>query len=137
MKRHLVALVGSLCIATKSWAAPPCLQFDGDPVTLAGVITLETFFGHPNFGENPKTDSRETQAILVLTKSICVGANPATNGDDAENQFKVTLVPTAGVNLKSLEGRSVTVEGALFHANTGHHHTPVLMQVVRVRRAHE
>jgi hypothetical protein len=30
--------------------------------------------------------------------------------------------------------RHVTVRGTLFHANTGHHHTPVLIQVDRIEK---
>jgi hypothetical protein len=90
---------------------------------------LETFYGPPNYGENPKTDSRETQAILVLAKPICVDASPSTYEERESKQRKITLVPPLGVNLGSYGGRFVTVTGTLFHAHTGHHHTQVLMQV--------
>ena len=137
MKRYLVALASGLCVASQSWAAPQCLHYAGAPVALAGKVTLETFYGPPNYGESPETDSRETQAILVLANPICVSANPSTNDEAEKNQLKVTLVPPAGVNLGSYKGRSVIVKGTLFHAITGHHHTPVLMQVVRVKGGHD
>lgn len=137
MKRHLVVLACGFCAASQPWAAPQCLHYAGDAVALAGKVTLETFYGPPNYGENPETDSREAQTILVLAKPICVSANPSTNDEAETNQLRVTLVPPAGVNLGSYKGRSVMAEGTLFHAITGHHHTPVLMQVVRVKGGHD
>ncbi|MEX8504166.1 DUF4431 domain-containing protein [Leptothrix ochracea] len=104
---------------------------------LVGKVTLETFYGPPNYGENPKTDSREAQIILVLKQQICVSANLSTNDEEEKNQLRVTLVPPVGVNLGSYKGRSVTVKGTLFHAITGHHHTPVLMEVVHVQEHHD
>ncbi len=127
------ALLSTLCIALPTWAAPQCLHYEGEPVALTGKVTLRTFYGPPNYGENPKTDSRETQAILVLSKPICVDANPTFYAEEEKNQRKLTLVPSTGVNFESYRERPVTVEGTLFHAHTAHHRTPVLMQVIRIQ----
>lgn len=109
----------------------------GAPVTLSGKVTTRTFYGPPGYGENPATDSRETQGILLLSKPICVDENP-TDYDEAEkNQLEVTLVPLGKTNLKGYIGNQVTVHGALFHANTGHHHTPVLIQIIRIEKSNE
>lgn len=134
MQLHLAALLGTLCVALPSWAAPQCLHYEGDPVALAGKVTLRTFYGPPNYGENPKTDSRETQAILVLSKPICVEENQTFYAEKEKNQQKITLVPPKGVNFGSYRGRFVTVEGTLFHAHTAHHRTRVLMQVIHIKR---
>lgn len=95
---------------------------------------LRTFFGPPGYGENPKTDSRETQGVLLLERSICIDQN-TDDFDPAEtNQSEVTLVPINSVNLSSYVGKSVRVSGTLFHANTGHHHTAVLMELQSITR---
>jgi len=106
-------------------------------VTLTGELRLETFYGPPNYGENPTTDSRETQAILHLAKPICVNENPANEYEAEVNQSRITLVPAANLELKRYLGMQVTLIGSLFHAHTGHHHTPVLMQVKRIVKPHD
>ena len=136
MKRHLAVLLIASCAASLSTASS-CLHYGGEPITLSGKVTLQTFFGPPNYGENPDTDSRETQGILVLVRPVCVSANPVSYDMAETNQVKVTLVPPDGVNLKNFAGKRVTVQGTLFHAITGHHHTPVLMQVSRIEKSRE
>lgn len=137
MKHRCIAAAIALCGASQSWAAPPCLHYGGDPVALTGKVTFKTFYGPPNYGENPKTDSRETQAILVLVKPICVEAGPGINEEREKGQRKVTLVPSAGFNPPRYLGKVVTVEGTLFHAHTGHHRTPVLMQTMGIKNGKE
>lgn len=137
MKRRCITIAAVLCVAPHSWAAPPCLHYGGDPITLTGRVTFRTFYGPPNYGENPETDSRETQAILVMAKPICVDANPSTDEEKEKGQRKVTLVPSAGFNPPMYRGKLVTVEGRLFHAHTAHHRTPVLIQTVRIKDGHD
>lgn len=115
--------------------ATECLHYGGSPVTLSGEVKLERFFGPPNYGETPDTDSRETQAILLLEKPICVEAN-ATEYEEAEqNQREITLVPLGKENLTNYKGKQITVEGWLYHAHTGHHHTPVLIEIKHIQNA--
>jgi len=121
-----------LFTAQLSWAAVPCLHYSGSSVTLTGKVKLQTFFGPPNYGENPDTDSRETQAILLLAKPICVEANPTDYEEAEQNQLEVTLVPLNKENLKNYEGKPIAVQGTLYHAHTGHHHTPVLIEIRRI-----
>jgi len=112
-----------------------CLHYGGSPVTLNGKVKLQTFFGPPNYGENPDTDSRETQAILLLEKPICVEANPKDYEEAEQNQREVTLVPLGKENLKDYEGKQIMVQGTLYHAFNGHHHTPVLIEIKHIENA--
>ncbi len=126
-------LVIAVFLATSLPAvAASCLHYGGSPVTLSGKVKLQTFFGPPNFGENPDTDSRETQAILLLEKPVCVEANPKDYEEAEQNQREVTLVPLGKENLKDYEGKQILVLGTLYHAHTGHHHTPVLIEIKRI-----
>lgn len=109
-----------------------CLHYSASPVTLSGKVKLQTFFGPPNYGESPETDSRETQAILLLEKPICVEANPKDYEDAEQNQHEVTLVPLGKENLKDYEGKQIMVQGTLYHAFNGHHHTPVLIEIKHI-----
>ena len=137
MTHRCIAVAAILCCASQSWAVPPCLHYGGEAVALTGRVTFRTFYGPPNYGENPKTDSRETQAILVLAKPICVEANPRTYEEGEKDQRKVTLVPSAGFNPPQYRGKIVTVEGTLFHAHTAHHRTPVLLRTIGVKNDKE
>ncbi len=129
MTSRLLCLFAA-CYAASAWSqGASCLNYDGEPLTLTGKITLQTFYGPPNYGENPDTDSRETQAILVLPKPICVSTSPSTYDAAEKNQRKVTLVPPQGVDFSRYKGKNVSLSGTLFHAHTGHHRTPVLMEV--------
>lgn len=132
MKFRFIMFLMFLFATQISWAAVPCLHYGGSPVTLKGKVELQTFFGPPNYGENPDSDSRETQAILLLATPICVEVN-ATDYEEAEqNQVEVTLVPLHKENLKSQEGKQIAVQGTLYHEHTGHHHTPVLIEIKRI-----
>jgi hypothetical protein len=124
-------LLASSLLLPLSAASATCLHYLGAPVTLIGTVTLRTFYGPPNYGENPSTDARETQAILLLDKPICVEANPSDSDDAETGQLQVTVVPLAGTDLRRFEGAKVEVSGVLFHANTGHHHTAVLIDLRR------
>lgn len=125
-------MLAVLLTASLPAVAASCLHYGGSPVNLSGKIKLQTFFGPPNYGENPDTDSRETQAILALAKPICVEANQVEYEEAEQNQLEVTLVPLKKENLKSYEGKQIAVQGVLHHAHTGHHHTPVLIQIMQI-----
>jgi Domain of unknown function (DUF4431) len=127
----LLCLIGlatpSLCMADN------CLSYNQQSTTLRGIVTQQTFFGPPNFGETPEIDKRETQSVLMLAEPICV---TASDDEDAEqNQLQVTLVPRIKISLKALDGKQVKVTGKLFHAHTGHHHTPLLLELVSIKNA--
>lgn len=104
-----------------------CEKYDLPNVELTGTLRIETFYGPPNFGESPKTDAKERQAILHLAKPLCT---IASNAADAEqNQLTVTVAPMDKLSLSQFVGKTVKVRGSLFHADNGHHHTPVLIEV--------
>lgn len=133
LKHRLVVIAIACCSASQARAMPPCLHYGGDPVALTGQVIRKTFYGPPNYGDNPKTDLRETQAILVLSKPICIDAGSGINEEAERVQRKVTLLPSAGFDPSKYLGKVVTVEGTLFHSHTGHHHTAVLMQTSGVK----
>ncbi len=116
-----------LLLSGASDAANTCLRYGDPTVSLKGKVVLHTFFGPPGYGENPKSDSREKQALLLLDEPICVDAT--RDEAAATNQREITLVPLGNFGMSSFTGRRVTVAGSLFHAHTGHHHTQVLIQL--------
>lgn len=99
-------------------------------VELKGKIGVRTFFGPPNFGENPKTDSKERSRILYLDKPINVRAKDETDpvsGPSVNNVRELQLIFDG--SLENLIGKKVIVKGTLLQAHTGHHHTDVLLDV--------
>jgi hypothetical protein len=107
-----------------------CFRYDQKSVTLTGVVVIETFYGPPNYGENPDTDAKEKQAILKLDVPMCVNKSSRSPIEEAEhNQNDVTLVPMSEVNFGQFANKHVQIIGKLYHAKTSHHHTPVLLSV--------
>src|SRR6266480_7670781 len=117
---------------------PKVLHYGPEKVTLTGKLFARTFYGPPNYGENPKSDSKENQYILLLDSAIDVVTTGSDPTDKTEHGIKkVTLVVSdfKAHPVKHLLGSRVKVEGTLFHATTGHHHTKVLLEVFSIKRA--
>jgi hypothetical protein len=132
MKTFFILLIFVLIFGGISSAGKPCLHYEGSPVTLNGKVKLKDFYGPPNYGENPETDSRETQAILILLEPICVVGNEGDLGVEEQNQSEITLVPQNNENLRDYAGKQIMVEGTLFHAHTAHHHTKILISIKKI-----
>jgi hypothetical protein len=118
-------------------AAETCLRYEPAGVEVSGKVVLRTFFGPPNYGENPGTDTRETQGLLELDSAICTTSSGSKdpNAEDERDQRVVTLIPTlSGLDLAAYAGERVRVKGSLSHAQTGHHRTPLLMTVAKITR---
>ena len=132
--RLLICLFAlSLLAPASSPAQRRQLHYEPERVTLTGKLVYRTFYGPPNYGEDPKTDSRETQPVLILDSAVDVntGNDPA---DETERSVgRITLVVQHTV--KDFVGKRMVVEGTLFHAITGHHHTKVLMTVSSIKKA--
>ena len=120
-----------------------CVDYEPAVVELHGKLTVQTFFGPPNFGENPETDSKEDQPVLSLDEPINVCGK--TEHDEAYESPSVgrvkdvTLVfqvpSEAWTSHKAWIGKKVVVAGTLFHADTGHHHTDILMSLQSISLA--
>lgn len=103
--------------------------------TLNGRLEKELFWGPPGYGEDTLTDEREIVYVLVLPKSIRMKA-PAKDLSDGYNAAIAGIDRIQLLTQKPMEkylDQSVTVSGTLFGAQTGHHHTEVLMDVQSVK----
>jgi hypothetical protein len=113
------------------------LSYEPAVVELRGKLITKMYYGPPNFGEHPKTDSKETPPILALSHPINVRGNPDSDIEydriSVKHIQRVELVLT--LPHKNMMGKNVIVSGTLFHAFTGHHHTDVLMEVQSIRLA--
>jgi hypothetical protein len=97
---------------------------------LAGTIASREYYGPPGYGETPAIDRRERQAVLLLDQPTCVDRSADGNDGPETGQKVVTLVPLKrDVRLAMHLNQHVKVRGKLFHAISGHHHTPLLIQL--------
>ena len=124
------------------WCSPlvgQCLTFEPDTVRLAGVLTVGVFPGRPNYEDTLKGDEPEHPYILSLASKICVSGDSTSdlNRDDQSGIQNVQLIFLEALprDLGSLLGKRVILMGTLTTAISGHHHTPVLLIVSRLRAA--
>jgi hypothetical protein len=104
------------------------------PVSLSGNLKLKTFYGPPGYGETPKVDTKENQFVLTLDRPIHVVPKRGEKDslDDPEDGVtEITLV--SDTSLKANQDHHVMASGTLFHAQTGHHHTQVLMELKNIK----
>lgn len=113
------------------------LSYEPETVELQGRLILQWKYGPPNYGEEPKTDSKGRVPILVLTDAINVRGNPqdAINSKSVQGIRRVQLAfSDTGTSYRHLVGKDVVVKGTLFHAHTGHHYTDVVLTVRSIER---
>lgn len=122
-------LVASAIIG--GWSGPPavatCLQYGPAPMTVSGTVVMQQAYGAPNYGEDPEHDDIEVYPLLVLDHQACVSKDPYEPAEWSVTVMQMVFLPPALLK-KDWIGRHVTVVGTLFHANTGHHRTPVLIE---------
>jgi len=128
----LVALALSSAIAEPQ----PCLPFEPAVTTIVGKLIRRTLPGPPNYESIKTGDAPETYWFVIPARPFCVRGTP---GDDL-NRADVANVSTVQLILlhdeyktqAHLMGQSVKVTGTLSTAITGHHHTPVVLQVTTI-----
>jgi hypothetical protein len=111
--------------------------FEPDISEVIGTLKVEMFYGPPNFGDSPETDSKEYSYILYPDHTINV-----IQKSDKEQDFNFTtndivkfqLVPISDISLHSLVNKKIKVTGTFFGQHTGHHHTDVLLSVTKVEK---
>ena len=111
------------------------LSYQPTIVELKGTLIIKTYYGPPNYGENPDTDAKEALPVLILNTPVNVWGNPNPKAEfdrkPAEDVREVQLV--LAMPHKQFIGKALLVRGTLFHAFTGHHHTEVLMDVRSIK----
>jgi hypothetical protein len=133
----ILFIVGLLCASALTVNAQhKQFHYDTETIALTGKVIVRTFFGPPNYGENPKTDSRESQYILLLDVPVDVIGTPRENKTEpGVKQITLVVLDFKANPVERWLHKRVTVEGTLFHANTGHHHTKVLIEVSSIGAA--
>lgn len=134
--RKLTAFLFLFFLPLNVGAGEDWYSFEDHEVVFEGTIIFENYFGPPNYGENPDTDSVETAIILNLVVPIKVRGNPEDllNSETFSNVLRVHLVISLEEGREEiLSGKKVSVTGTLFSKHTGHHRTDVLMFVKELK----
>ncbi|QKC83512.1 DUF4431 domain-containing protein [Mesorhizobium sp. NZP2077] len=117
-------------VTALSWpAAAACLDLSKQPaISASGELIRPMFAGPPNFEDVRKGDAPEPSYILALDSPFCVTGDDFL--EDGQTIDRIQLLDDKGILLK-LVGHPIEVTGNdPFGAHTGHHHAPLLMDVV-------
>ena len=110
--------------------------FEPDTSFVTGILKQEVYFGPPNYGENPKTDSKEKQYVFYPNKPISVLSKPNTKQDSynttTKNIKSFQLVNTRNISLSKYINKKIKISGTFFGAHTAHHHTKILLDIVKI-----
>ncbi len=115
-----------------------CVSYEPSTVRITGVLERRTDAGRPNYESISRGDEPETGYYLRLATPLCVqsaGSDTTLNQRRANVRLVQLLVDSAGyAQLRPHIGRTLTLSGTLSSAVTGHHHAPVVLQVVLPRQ---
>jgi hypothetical protein len=134
------ALSSAVACPARPQTEARCLSYESTVVKLTGTLTRETFPGPPNYESVRKGDKPEIYWILNVARPICVDAIHTDSGSSPakEDIRRVQLVFTDSLAYKKYKeflSKEVVATGTLFAAETGHHHTAVLLTVENLARA--
>jgi uncharacterized membrane protein len=109
-------------------------------INVVGTVARVTFAGPPNYESIADGDKPETYWILTTSQSIVIcPAGAEKSGGTATNagQQRLQLVLDNGQYklYGSLLNQRVSVKGKVWSAQTGHHHTGLLVTVGDMRAA--
>ncbi|WP_180734512.1 DUF4431 domain-containing protein [Paraburkholderia sp. PGU19] len=122
-----LAIFGVVIVGKAAEPAPP--------ITLEGVLEVGEFYGPSGYGENPGGDRIEHSLFLQLpatpTTQLSDSKALTSFGPDAGRTYFVQLIvqdPERFETEKAI-GRRVRIIGVPFAPLTGHHRTPLLIDV--------
>jgi hypothetical protein len=129
-RKLLIAFAVLVALSALANAAPKaanetdgCLQY-GKPVTLTGTVIVRRV----DFGPDEPAWWSGSFPLLVLDHSIC-----ATDDEEPENmEWALHLLDVCSRTWPTMS--RVRVTGELFHANTVHHRSKVLVSVKQIQR---
>lgn len=110
------------------------VPYEPEVVNLFGVLYEKIYPGPPNYTSIENGDAPESVLILELSQPIQVG-NPNTAKENPNQPEKDVLEIQLALDEHLPQPFNSThffVTGSLFHANTPHHHTKVVMNPTNI-----
>lgn len=96
---------------------------------LEGQLTTRLFYGPPNYGENPDTDEKVYPYLLKLKEPISITSEDGLDSFELDEFHLVVINKDHFKFLEEQMGNNIDVKGQFFLAHTGHHRTPVLIEI--------
>jgi len=122
----VVALVPVVPAAALQTAElPACVRLETDTTSLRGTLIRVTFPGPPNYESVVEGDSAETIFALVMSQGVCATVE---NRAFYVQLMQLLLGAEDYARYRPLLSREVEVRGTVSLSQTGHHHTPLLLQ---------
>ena len=134
--KKVIFRLGGLLLATvllsPCWAGAEPPSCPTAPVVMRGILQVGEFFGPPGYGEDPSADVLERVYYLQLAGDVFMDIT-AEHPSCAVGYF-IQLVDSDfnKMPLKDKVGKKLKVTGMLFEGETGHHRTPVLLNLQKV-----
>jgi Domain of unknown function (DUF4431) len=131
----LAVSLASFCIAANGIAAEP-----SPSITLEGILMVGDFYGPPDYGEQPGKDHSEHSLYLQLPASPVTQLGDSRSLDSFTPEAQRTYfvqVAMDGPDQSEVEkaiGQKVEVAGLPFAPLTGHHRTPLLIDVKSLKQ---
>jgi hypothetical protein len=136
IKLFLLTICSLGFLGVNAQSKSPCYYYESDTINLTGEMVRDTFPGPPNYESIKEGDAAEIYWVLQLEKPICMNAvADDDNNVDRQNVTQLQMVMDIDMYKKYREllYKTVTVKGTLFGAQTGHHHTDVLITVISIK----
>jgi hypothetical protein len=135
----VLPLMAWFCLVTSAapTVASSCIDLHfGEDVLVRGRMIKRTYAGPPNYQSIRRGDVPERVRILKLDKPVCL--YPLATDLENETTLGVSeaqLVFLRAEHLQNLPTQPlqyVFVTGQFFSAQSGHHHTPALLEVFSI-----
>jgi len=121
-----------LILVASTSQADECLGYAGT-VRIEGTLSRHTFPEQPGYESIANGDAKATYFFLSPSKPICVAEGSADNNEPAEPSVRRVQLVFASDTRKPYDllrpslGKKVSCSGSIYHAISGHHHSPVLL----------
>lgn len=130
--RYLLALSLLFC----AWARADCATYASE-VVLTGKLVRRTFPEQPNYDSIKLGDAPATYFFVYPDYPLCVAEGRDDDGleplEPAVSAIQLVFRDGAHAyhRLRPHLGKPIICWGRLYHAQTGHHHSPVLLADAR------
>lgn len=104
-----------------------CLK-EGDKVSFTGVVSEKLYYGPPDWGEDKANDEKLHEWILHLKQPLTCVKDADTDNQSWNHDIQLIMRDSNDYKVnKNLLGKTVSIDGIIFLAETGYHMTPVLL----------
>ena len=112
-----------------------CLK-EGDKVSFTGVVSEKLYYGPPGRGEDKANDEKLHEWILHLKQPLTCVKDADTDNQSWNQDIQLIMRDSNDYKVnKNLLGKTVSIDGIIFLAETGYHMTPVLLDDVKFQVA--